>query len=255
MNKRRVGTSALIRLIKQRGPVAILGLVFPVIAILVLLPFISFTALTSKQPYEQYNHKKIEAEGVEAPAKIIYMTQLYNVSINGQHPAIISYSYQHNNQTTGDKFETIELEKIADWKVGDEIKVKVLNNESKIVGLEAFSFPYYIFYMLPGIFLIVGVVFFIVGTLPVLKAYKLYQNGSVYEATVVSIDAVKRGVEVNYYFTGTHRDKVFGKSRTDYSVLSEKRPDDKVKIFVSDTNEDNSCLVPKLEALKYNWEL
>ncbi|MEB0260909.1 MULTISPECIES: hypothetical protein [unclassified Mucilaginibacter] len=139
--------------------------------------------------------------------------------------------------------------------MGDEIKVKVLNNESKIVGLEAFSFPFYIFYMLPGVFLIVGVVFFIVGTLPVLKAYKLYQNGSVYEATIVSIDAVKRGVEVNYYFTRIHQHKVFGKSRTDYSVLSEKRPDDKVKIFVSDTNENNSCLVPKLEALKYNWEL
>ncbi|MEB0279855.1 MULTISPECIES: hypothetical protein [unclassified Mucilaginibacter] len=61
MDKRRVGTSALIRLIKQRGPIAILGLVFPVISILVLLPFISFIALTSKQPYEQYNHKKIEA--------------------------------------------------------------------------------------------------------------------------------------------------------------------------------------------------
>ena len=253
MNKRRVDISTLIRLIKQRGPIAIIGLVFTLISLLVLFPIITAITFAGKQPYEQYDHKKIEAQGVEMPAKITYAKVMYNVSINGEHPVIISYSYQNNGQTRNDKFETIDLEKIANLNVGDEIKIKVLGDQSKMAGVESFSFPFDIFYILPGVFLLIGIPFFIIGVLPVIRLYNLYKNGDVREATLVSVEPAKRGVDVHYYFTGLHQDKIFGKSRADYTYLSQKQPNDKVKIFVSARNENNSCLVPKLEALKYNW--
>jgi hypothetical protein len=255
MNKRQVDISTLIRLIKQRGPVATIGLVFTLVSLLVLTPVVSFLTLSGKQPYEKYDYKKIEAQGVEMPAKITYAKVMYNVSINGEHPVVISYSYQNNGQMRNDKFETIDLEKIANLNVGDEIKIKVLGDQSKMAGVEPFSFPFGIFYIIPGIFLLVGIPFFIIGVLPAIRLYNLYKNGDVREATVVSVEPVRRGVDVNYYFTGLHQDRVFGKSRADYTYLSEKQPNDKVKIFVSERNENNSCLIPKLEALKYNWEI
>jgi hypothetical protein len=168
---------------------------------------------------------------------------------------VISYNYQNNGQMRNDKFATIDLEKIANLNVGDDIKIKVLGDQSKMAGVEPFSFPFDMFYIIPGIFLLIGIPFFIIGVLPAIRLYNLYKNGEVREATVVSVEPIRRGVDVNYYFTGLHQDRVFGKSRADYTYLSEKQPNDKVKIFVSARNENNSCLVPKLEALKYNWEV
>jgi hypothetical protein len=230
-----------------------LGLGFTLIPLIILTPLVWFMKLSGEQPYEKYDHKKIEAQGVEIPAKITYIKVMYNVSVNGEHPVVISYSYQNNGQTSNDKFETFDLERIANWNVGDEVKIKVLGDESKIAGVEPFSFSFSFFYIIPGIFLSIGIPFFIIGVLPVIRLYNLYKNGIVREATVVAVEPARQGVEVNYYFTGVHQDRVFGKSRADYTYLSEKQPGDKVKIFVSEQNENNSCLIPKLEAVKYNW--
>ena len=176
MNKRQVGISTLIRLIKYRGPVATMGLAFTLAPLFVLILMIAFMASFGTQPYEKYNHKKIEAQGVEMPAKITYVKVMYNVSINDENPVVISYSYQNNGQMRSDKFATMDLEKTANLNVGDQIRIKVLGDQSKMAGVESFSFPFDIFYILPGVFLLIGIPFFIIGVLPVIKAIQPIQK-------------------------------------------------------------------------------
>lgn len=258
MDKRQVKLATLFTLVRRRGPLATIGLIFMLISVFILFPIIIIINLVGKQPYQDYNYNDIEAKGIELPAKVSGIKILYNQTYNGYHPQVISYTYQNNGRPASDKFETIE--DIQGLKDGDTIKIKVLNGESKIKGLESFSFPFGIFFIIPGIFFSIGLIFLLIVSVPAWKLYNLYRKGIVKDAVIVEIHNYARGVInfrkdllVNYYYTGSHGNKVFGSSLTDMTILMEKQLNDTIKIFVSEDDETKSCMVPKLEALKNNW--
>jgi len=254
MSKRLVDISTFKRLVKEQGALAILGLVFTIIAGLTFIP-VGILVSAFAKPYEKYDQQRIDEQGAKKTAKITFITEIYNVTVNGEHPRLISYVYQDQGSMQVDKCQTLDLEPIANWKVGDTIDIKVLGNESKIQGVEPFSFPFYIFYAIPLMLLLVGLAFLITGVWPALKRYNLYKNGDVYEASVVNMQPGRRGSIVSYFFIGSNGDEIFGESIGEYALLSEKRVNDKVKIFVDAQNENRSCLVPKAETIKYNWDI
>jgi len=189
-----------------------------------------------------------------------------NVSVNGQNPKLISYEYDNNGQTISDKFETFDLEKTADFSVGSNAEILSYNNQSVIKGLKPFSFPFGVFFILPAIFLIIGLVFLFIGFFPALKKFNLYKNGVIKEANIISIvsdtgggltvKGWRQNFLVNYYFPDEFGQKIFGKSTTkDLLILNEKKAGDTIKIFVDESDNGKSCLVPKLEAMKYNWSI
>jgi hypothetical protein len=50
--------------------------------------------------------------------------------------------------------------------------------------------------------------------------------------------------------------KIIGESITsDFSIMSDKKKGDFVPIFVSTENEEKSCIIPKLQSLKNNWNI
>jgi len=264
-NKRQVNWSILYNLLKGKRPFAIIGLVFTCLAIFALFPLIFIISASVKEPYEKYDLEEIRNNGVEKSAKITSIRSVNNVTINGDHPEIISYDYENNGISCTDKFETLDLEKTTDYTIGKEIKILVYQNQTMIKGLEPFSFPVYFFYILPIMFLIIGSILLLIGLIPALKTLNLYKTGVVKEAHIVSIISnagsfpmrgLRQTFSVNYYFFNELGNKVFGESATgDILFLNDKKAGDTIKIFVSETDERRSCLIPTLEAMKYNWNV
>jgi hypothetical protein len=118
---------------------------------------------------------------------------------------------------------------------------------------------------LPGIFGVIGVVLLFVGVFPALKKFNLYKTGIIKEANVVSISsnnavATLRTFQskflVDYYFSDGLGNKIFGNSTTtDFLLVNDKKAGDTVKIFVDEGDQTKTCLVPRLEAMKYNWSI
>lgn len=264
MNKREVTFSNLIKLIKDRRPFSIIGIVFVFSSIFILLPSVLFLTKSFIEPYEKYDFDKIEQNGIEQTAKIIDLRPVNNVEINGEHPLKISYEYINNDATKSDKFQTMDLEKTNEMKIGNEIKIKTFENQSKIQNLEPFTFPFYVFYILPIIFFVLGSIFSIIGLVPALRDYNLFKNGIVKDGTIISltpnsglpITNIGQSILINYYYLSSNGQKIFGKSKTtDFSIMTEKKAEDVIKLFVLENNESKSCIIPKLEAMKNNWKI
>lgn len=252
-------------LLKSRGPFGILGLVFVLMPLLILVPLLLVLSHTLSEPYERYDFEHITRQGTTAVASITSVEPLTNVTINNEHPRVISYTYPGVGGAAADKFQTMDLDKASRLKAGDTITIKTLGKESVIPSLEPFSFPFKFFFILPGIFLLIGIPFLLIGMLPALRDYRLYQRGLVQEATVrgistktirMSRSSSQQGYVVSYEYAGLTTPKLLGESLTnDLLLVQEKKFGDKVKIFVSETDETQSCLVPRLEALKNNWQI
>lgn len=264
MYQREVTLSNLIKLIKDRSPFSIMGIVFVFLSIFILLPGVSFMTNSFVEAYEKYDFKKIEQNGTENTAKITDLRPVNNVTINGEHPLRISYEFSDNGVTKSDKFQTMDLEKAYELKVGSEIKIKTFENQSKIQNLEPFTFPLYLFYILPFVFFVLGSIFSAIGLIPALRDYNLYKKGLVKEGIIIAltpnsglpITNIGQSILINYYYLAANGQKIFGKSKTtDFSIMTEKKANDKIKLFVSENDETKSCIVPKLEAMKNNWKI
>jgi hypothetical protein len=264
--RREVRLGILFNLLKGRGPFAIIGIIFTALSLLVFIPLLIILPRALMNPYQKYDFKEIEKNGVEKIAKVTDLKSVVNVSVNYEHPEIIGYQYENNGQTVTDKFETLDLDKVGNVNVGSEIAVLVYRNQSIIKGLTPFSFPVGLFYILPGIFLTVGIPFLLIGLVPALRTFNLYKTGIIKDAYVVSVSVnatgilsvrgIKQNVLIDYYFWDDFKNKVFGESRTtDFLLLNEKKAGDLIKIFVSESDENRNCLVPRFEAMKYNWAI
>lgn len=264
MNKREVIFSNIITLIKSRIPFSILGIIFIFSSVFILLPIVFVLSNSFLEPYQKYNFERIEQNGTELNAKITNLKSINNVSINGENPLKISYEYSLNGSNKSDNFQTMDFEKINEMKIGNEIKIKAFENESKIQNLEPFSFPFYLFYFLPIIFFITGSIFSSIGLIPVWRDYNLYKNGFVKEGIIISLTPNSglpftnfgQSILINYYYSAKNGQKIFGKSKTtDFSIMIEKKAEDKIKLFVSENDETKSCVIPKLETMKNNWRI
>ena len=263
--ERNVPFAVFFKLFKGRRPFGLIGLIFTCLSLFVFLPLVTYITLSTREPYENYDLEEIQKDGIEKTATITSLDPLTNVSINGANPVVISYSYEMHGMPISDKFQTMDLKKVNALHPGDKVTIRTLNKQSYITGFEPYSLPVLLFFLMPLIFFIVGISFFLLGLLPALKLRNLYRYGIVKDATIISMAPynylstnrrVNQAVKIDYYFTGHNNTKIFGDSATDeYSILNEKKSGDVVKIFVDEQDESKNCLVPKLEALKYNWDI
>nr|WP_294942719.1 hypothetical protein [uncultured Mucilaginibacter sp.] len=263
--KRKVSLSILFGLLKGQRRVSIIGLIFTALSVFVMLPLITILSFTTAEPYEKYDYKAIEQNGIEKAAKITFIKKINNVSYNGENPVVLSYKYDDGGKIVEDKFETLGLEQITTLGI-DTSKtafVFVYRNQSVIKGLEPFSFPITMFYMMPAIFLLIGLPILLIGLIPALRVYNLFKTGMVKDAYLVAVEStsgglpmsrLKQNIQVHYYYLNEFKSKVFGKSTTtDLLAVNGKKEGDIIKIFVSEADENNTGLVPKLESMKYNW--
>jgi hypothetical protein len=260
--KRQVNFRILIHLLKGKRIIPFIGIVFISLAIFVFIPMVFILPATLKAPYEKYDFEAITANGIEKNAEILAIDPVNNVSINGENPDLISYVFENNGQKISDKFETMDLKKITNFNEGTKIKILYYQNQTLIKGLKPFAFPVYFFYLFPVLFLLPGIPLLLIGLIPALRIFNLYKTGIIKEAYIISMSPnsgifsrfSQPNVLVNYYYLDEFKNKVFGESTTtDFLILNDKKTEDIVKVFVSETDETKSCLIPKLEAMKYNW--
>lgn len=261
MPPRTVPFTTLLALLRLRGPVVLLGLIFTSLGVVGLMVLLSVLS-SLREPYEAYDYAAIRERGTAATAQVTSVAPVLNVTVNGAHPLLIGYTYAAAGQARSDQFQTMDADGAA-LHPGDAVPIRVLDGASVIATLKPFSFPVYFFLLLPGVFLVLGLVFLLVGLPRVLRTYRLYQSGEVREGSVLGIStrttsgrSARQYYLVSYEYAGPGGQSVLGESPTDDLLLvNEKKFGGKVKLFVSPTNETQSCLVPRLEALKNGWQV
>ena len=214
---RPVPFKLLFQIFKTKYPFSGIGLVLITLSIFVFIPVIVFFNST-KDAYEKYDNERIISQGKDLTAKVTSVQTQYNVTVNNVfHPQIIDYSFRDNGQTKIDKFKTLTKTDNPVFKIGDSINIKAYNDESVIKNLKPFSFPINLSYILPSIFLLIGIPFFLIGLLAVLKHYRLYKNGIRKEATIISLTTTGilpvvvmiQNVLVNYFLFWTRWQQSF----------------------------------------------
>jgi hypothetical protein len=264
MDNRKVNFNILLRLIRSKGAIPTMGLIFTILSIFVLLPIVIVVSIVLHNPYAKSNADKIISWGTEKSATITAIEVHHNVTVNAAHPVILTYSYTEGSQLISDKFEAlVDYDKIDHFKVGYKIKVIVYQGESLVKGVASYSFPVGLFYILPGMFFTIGSIFLLTALTPSLRIYNLYRTGIIKDAKVVSMAVEnnspflggKQNLIVDYFYNDTYGNQIIGEAKTDdMLLLHEKKSGDTIKIFVSE-DDQQSCIVPRLLALKYNWAI
>lgn len=211
-----------------------------------------------------YDYDLILEKGTEMQAHITYVESINNIEVNGENPIRIIYTYNDNGKEVTDEFKTLDLYE-ADLMIESETApVKVFNEQSAIVGLDPFNFPYFIFLVFPILFFIGGITMLFIAAKPALNNYRLYKSGIVKEAQIYAIMPVSglpvtnigRKVSVDYTYTGKSGNKLYGNTISkDFTLLAKFKAGDIVKVFVSETDETKSTLIPEDLARKNNWNI
>jgi len=258
MNKRQVPFFTLFALLDRRRPFGFVAILFAVMTLSSLYSAVKFFIDSKTSPYLTYDSHLILQNGNEEDAIVTSIEPTDDILISN---LLINYTYKDGKRVVSDKFEAMNFANELKFTEGDTIKINVYKNQSVIAGLNSVNGDEPI-YLMPLIFLIPGVILGLFGFLPAIKIYNLYKTGVVTEATIFSMYLNEgypflnfgKSIVVNYYYFDSDSNKIVGTTPTyDLSIMQQKRPDDTIKIFVSETNETKSCMVPMRLAAKNNW--
>jgi hypothetical protein len=260
---RPVGFKTIFDLLKQKRTHLTLGLVFTLMPLGVGVVLLSvFTMLDSDVPKVDY--EQVNKNGQSTTATITKIVTQQNVTINDQHPSIISYKYSNGDKEIETQYRVLDPDKIQSMNVGDTIEVKYLSDSSILPGLERFEFPLGFFLRILTPLLVVGLALLIFLYLRVRNEIDLYRRGEVRDAQIISmtltrglpISGIGQGITVHYRYDTTRGQSIVGESFTnDYSLLNSRKQGDIVKIFVSADDESKSCLISKLDEVRNNWKI
>ncbi len=247
----------------KKKPIPFFGLVFTTIPLFIVsVLIIQFSSIGNDLPKIDYEF--INSQGREISAHITDIETQYNVTINGVHPTTISYKYLDNEVEIESKYKVLEVRKIENLKIGDELIIKEKDGNSIVKNLKPYDFSIgsLLLFAIPT--LIIGLLFLIYSILSVKKELNLYKFGKLSKGKIISmipksgfpISNIGQGIIVHYEHEKRNGNKVIKESfTTDNSIMSDKKKGDFVPIFVSIDNEDRSCVVPKLQSLRNGWNI
>lgn len=260
---RKVKFSTKLNILKKNPIPMLFGFLFTLIPLfLVIVLSIVFSSIGNDTPEIDYD--LINSQGKERTAVITDIETQYNVTINGVHPTIISYKYSENGKEIESKYKVLEERKIKKLEIGSNLEIKELNGNSIIKDLKPYDFSTGFFLLFPIPFLIIGLPFLIYSLLNLKKEVKLFKFGKVSKGKIVSmmpksglpVSNVGQGIIVHYEYETRNGNKIIGESfTTDFSIMSDKKKDDLIPIFVSNENDEKSCVIPKLESLRNGWNI
>jgi hypothetical protein len=258
---RKVDFLTKLGLVKQKPIQALFGFLFTLIPLfLVTLLSIVFTSMDNGLP--KVNYDNVISNGNLTEGVIDEIEIQYNTQINGQHPAIITYSFEDGSEQKTSKVKTLEPNKVNELNTGDLVEVKYLNSKSVLIGFRPYNFPMWLIFFFPIPFLLIGLPFLITLVLRVAKEIKLYKHGRLVEGEILAmtpnsglpVTNIGQSVSVHYQYKNSQGKRLVGKSKTtDFSILGDKKKGELVQVLVSETNETKSCLYPELTAIKNQW--
>jgi hypothetical protein len=260
---RKVKFTTILNILKKRPIPMFFGFLFTLIPLFIFSVLtIVFLSIGNDTP--EIDFDLIKSKGKITNAKITDIETQYNHSHNGVHPTIISYNYLEKGKEVNSKYKVLEENKIAELKIGDNIEIKTFNGNSIIKDLKPYDFSIWFFLFIPIPFLIIGLPFLIYSIFNLKKELNLYKFGKVEKGKIISMMPksgfglfnIGQGIIVHYENEMKNGKKVIGESITsDFSIMSDKKKGDFVPIFVSTENEKKSCIIPKLQSLKNNWNI
>lgn len=258
---RQINFSTYLNLLKKNPIPTLIGFLFTILPIFMMVIFsIAFSSINTDTPEIDYD--LINQQGKELNAKITDIETQHNITINGVHPSIISYTYSIDGQDVNSNFKTLSERKIRNYEIGKVITIKELNGSSIIKDLKPYDFSTKFLLFMPLLFLIIGLPFLLYSIFKLRKEVNLYKYGRIAKGKIISmipkaglpISGIGQGIIVHYQYEPAQGKSIIGESfTTDFSILNDKKKDDFLPIFISDESEDKSCIIPKLESLRNNW--
>lgn len=260
---RKVGFKTIFDLIKQKPVNLMFGLVFT------LLPIqiggtIFFIFNSSETNLPKVDIELITNNGALTQAIINNIEIQSNISINDEHPRVISYSYNNGNLLINDKFRTLDSIKTSQFEIGDTIQIKYYNGQSIIDNVNPMAFPMELISSLFVAFFIIGLIIFGILYLRIKGQIDLIKNGIIMNAEIISM-TTKSGfpfsifgkrVTVHYKYQSLKGEFILGESiSSDFAILNSMKQGDIIKIFVSPENEKKSYLVSRLDEIRNKWEI
>lgn len=260
---RKVSFSTTYNLIKKKPITLILGIILIAIpSLLIILFSLIFTSFSDDTP--EVDYKLIDSKGKETTAVVTDINIQYNVTINGVHPTIISYQYDEKGKKIESQQKVLEVRKVEELEIGDEISIKTFNGNSIIKNMNPYEFPFKIFSIFPIFIISIGLFFIIYSIMSIRKDINLYKFGYLSNGRIISImpkqglpiSNIGQGIVVHYEYETKNGYKVFGESFTsDLSLIGYKKKDDLIPIFISPKNEHFSCIITKSDSYKNNWNI
>jgi hypothetical protein len=132
-----------------------LGLSLTLIGILVAVVLLILSSKVRKD-YEKYDYETIQRNGKLINAKIKDVTVRNNITSNGIEPRVILYEYYDDGKINLDNFQTLQIEKVANLRKEDSIKVYVYKGQSVVYNIAPFKISLKLFWILPVLFCLVG---------------------------------------------------------------------------------------------------
>ncbi len=260
--QRQVGLRTILDLLKQNPKILIFAIVLTSIPVIFggLFLFV-FSLAASDSP--QADVALVDKNGTVTQAIITHIEIQSNISINNEHPRIISYTYNNGEKFAEDKFNVLDSLKTWRLVIGDTIQIKHYNGQSIISGLKAYAFPTDILLLILTPFLIMGLIVWGLLYWRVKAKVDLYKMGRMTTAEIISmtpvsglpISGIGQRVIVHYQYLTTGGQKLLGESTTtDYTFFTSKTQGDIIKIVVATDNETKSTVVSRLDEIRNNWK-
>jgi hypothetical protein len=254
---RPVGFKTVLGLLKQKRTNFSLGIIFTLLPVAMGIMFLLITRLIDSD-IPDADYTAVSNKGRLTTATITDIETQSNITINSEHPSIISYTYMDGNNKENGVYRSLDPDRIIRMDIGDTIQIKYLGDSSMIVGLDPFEFPFNLVFNILIPMLVVGIAMLTLLYFRIRSELNLYKHGEVKDAEVVSMTskAGRQGFTVHYQYKSTLGQRILAESFTnDYAILNGKKQGDTIKIFVSTDDESKSCLIPKLEQIRNNWKV
>ncbi|MEW7279221.1 DUF3592 domain-containing protein [Aquimarina sp. 2201CG1-2-11] len=238
------------------------GLLFTIPLLFLLIPFLILTSNINKNS-TSINYEVLLKEGFQTKGVLKNFETVYDVSINNEHPTIITYTFLKEKETKIDSYQTFAPNEVKKLSKGQEIEVMYSEKGSVVVGFPPYTFPTYLIGLVFIIFPLIGLPFLIILIIKTTKELFLYKKGILTSGVVLSISdniglmSTKFGhsVTVTYKYKDTYGSSYYGKSRsTDLSEINKIAKGDKINILVSPKAPSESTIWPEHIAKKMKWK-
>ena len=261
MINRKINFSTIWQRVKLRPVLALFAFHGIAFSLLVFFPIgFLMNSLGNSFPFVE-NVEKIQSEGIKANAVLTNIKGINNVTINGNHPQVLTYEFDFNGQKTESKFSVLDPDKTDFLKTGDIIPIKHLNGESIPTEYEQYSFTMDFMFYIAAIVLLIGLILCYLLYRRVNNEILLYKTGRIIEGKIVSVNQNRistsskfgMSMDVHYEYVANGTTSI-GNSRTNnFALTNNKSIGDTIWILVAGDGE-TSCLYPELIAKKNGWK-
>lgn len=183
---RQVGFKTILALLKQRRMNLSVGLIFTLLPFAIGGMFLLIISLIDSE-IPDADYESISSSGMLTTATITDIETQSNITVNNEHPSIISYKYFKGDIEVDGIYRSLDPDKINRMDIGDTILVKYLADSSMIVGLEPFKFPFDILFNILISFLVIGLFMLGLLYLRIRNELNLYKHGQVKDAELISM--------------------------------------------------------------------